>query len=104
MIKPTLRDREYSETCYKPDNVGVINLTVYLDNVDRHLLKDLGRDLRDVQEDYNLTTDTILSPLEGYVAIDIESAATTLPVALQDTLELLTDSGLSVYIRELGVN
>ena len=82
----------------------MINLTAFLENVPSHLLVDLGSELIDVQSSYHVTTDTSLNKERGYVCIDLECFATTLPVALRDALDLLDDTGLSIYLLELGVN
>lgn len=81
----------------------MINLTIILEQVPNYLLEDIQEEFEDVQDDYCLVSDATINKNIGRICLDLENNANSLAEALQNSLMLLDDVGLSPYIVEMGV-
>ena len=81
----------------------MISLHIILEEVPNYLLEDLKADIEDVQDSYYLTADASINVEKGYVCLDLENHCMSVAVALQNSIEMLDDMGLSVFMVEMGV-
>lgn len=81
----------------------MINLNIILEEVPNYLLDGIQEDFEDVQDGYCLVSDATINKNIGRMCLDLENNANSLAEALQNSLMLLDDMGLSPYIVEMGV-
>ena len=81
----------------------MINLNIILEEVPNYLLEGVREDFEDVQESYHVVADATINKNIGRICLDLENNAQSVAMALQNSLEMLDDMGLSPFIVEMGV-